>query len=86
MAFFGARPAEIGQLAINDVREEHGHWIMHITDDGDDDKSVKNHNSKRILPVHDELVRFGLIKYRDKMVNEARPEFFLWPRVMRKDK
>lgn len=66
MLFSGARPAEIAQLMVSDLREEHGQWIMHITDDGGGDKSVKNENSKRMLPVHDELIKLGLIAYRNK--------------------
>ncbi|WP_323717608.1 site-specific integrase [Paracoccus aminovorans] len=45
MLYSGALPGEIGQLAVNDVRQEHGHWIMHITTEGSDEteegKSVK---------------------------------------------
>lgn len=67
MLFSGARPAEVAQLAVADVRQEHGHWIMHITTEGDDDKSVKTEGSMRVVPVHPELIRLGFIKYRDGM-------------------
>lgn len=67
MLFSGARPAEIAQLAVSDVRQERGHWIMHITTEGDGDKSVKTEGSMRVVPVHPELIRLGFIKYRDGM-------------------
>jgi len=69
MAFSGARPGEISQLNIADVRQEHGQWIMHITDEGDasEDKSVKTRDSKRVVPVHSELVRLGFVNYHAKV-------------------
>lgn len=66
MLFSGARPGEIGQLATSDVRQEHGHWIMHITTGGEaheEGKSVKTAGSMRVIPIHPELVRLGFLKY-----------------------
>lgn len=65
MLYSGARPGEIAQLAVSDIRQEHGHWVMHITDegDGDDNKSVKNEKSMRLVPVHKELVKLGFLDY-----------------------
>lgn len=76
MLFSGARPAEIAQLAIADVRQEHGHWIMHITTEGDGDKSVKTQGSMRVVPIHDELIRLGFIKYRDGMEQAGQSRLF----------
>ena len=66
MLFSGARPGEIAQLAITDVRQDHGHWFMHITDEGEqteEGKSVKTEGSIRMVPIHTELVRLGFLKY-----------------------
>ncbi len=63
MLFSGARPAEIAQLNVADVRQQHGHPIMHITTEGDGDKSVKTAGSMRVLPLHPELVRLGFLDY-----------------------
>lgn len=76
MLFSGARPGEIGQLAVSDVREQHGHWIMHITDDGEGEKSVKNESSKRILPVHDQLIELGFIDYHIRMMKTGHDRLF----------
>ncbi|ESZ69661.1 integrase [Mesorhizobium sp. L103C119B0] len=81
MLYSGARPAEIAQLAVADVRQEHGHWIMHITTEGEGDKSVKTEGSMRVVPVHDELIRLGFIKYRDGM--EAAGHKRLFPEAKR---
>ncbi|MGO7388739.1 integrase, partial [Rhizobium ruizarguesonis] len=63
MLYSGARPAEIAQLGVDDVREDWGHWIMHITTEGDGDKSVKTAGSMRVVPVHPELVKLGFLDY-----------------------
>nr|WP_085633515.1 DUF6538 domain-containing protein [Marivita cryptomonadis] len=76
MLFSGARPGEIGQLTINDVRQEHGHWIMHITDDGEGEKSVKNDNSRRILPLHQELIELGLTDHHARLKKAGNTRLF----------
>ncbi|TJV71043.1 MAG: integrase [Mesorhizobium sp.] len=81
MLYSGARPAEIAQLAVSDVRQEHGHWIMHITTEGDGDKSVKTEGSMRVVPIHDELIRLGFIKYCKEM--EAASHSRLFPEAER---
>lgn len=76
MLYSGARPAEIAQLAVSDVRQEHGHWIMHVTTEGEGEKSVKTKGSMRVIPVHPELIRLGLIKYRDGMESAGQQRLF----------
>ncbi|MGQ2969057.1 MAG: DUF6538 domain-containing protein [Allorhizobium sp.] len=76
MLFSGARPAEIAQLGIDDVREDRGHWIMHITTEGDGDKSVKTVGSMRVVPVHPELVKLGLLKYHAALKKQAEKRLF----------
>jgi integrase len=69
MLYSGARPAEIAQLSLSDVRQQDGHWIMDVTEtEGDDDdiedfKSVKTAGSKRMIPVHPELVKLGFLDH-----------------------
>ncbi|MBL4917461.1 DUF6538 domain-containing protein [Szabonella alba] len=79
MLFSGARPGEIGQLAVNDVRQQHGHWIMHITTEGDETdegKSVKTAGSMRVVPVHPELIRLGFIDYHAGRVKAGGASLF----------
>ncbi|WP_411837036.1 site-specific integrase [Paracoccus sp. ME4] len=79
MLFSGARPGEIGQLAVSDVRQEHGHWIMHITTEGEATeagKSVKTAGSMRVVPVHPELVRLGFLSYHEKRVADGGAQLF----------
>jgi len=81
MLFSGARPAEIGQLMLADVREEHGRWIMHITTEGDGDKRTKTKGSMRVVPIHPMLVRLGLIGYHAAQVKAG--EARLFPKAVR---
>ncbi len=81
MLYSGARPAEIAQLAVSDVRQQHGHWIMHITEEGEGDKSVKTAGSMRVVPVHPELQRLGFLTYHTAM--KARREKRLFPDAAR---
>ncbi|MER9203031.1 site-specific integrase [Mesorhizobium sp. M0933] len=76
MLYSGARPAEIAQLQIADVREEHSQWVMHITTEGKGDKSVKNKGSMRVVPVHPELVALGFVSYREAMKAEGETRLF----------
>jgi integrase len=79
MLFSCARPGEIAQMAVSDVREEHGHWIMHITTEGDahdEGKSVKTAGSMRVIPIHPELVRLGLLRHRATRAEAADRQMF----------
>lgn len=79
MLFSGARPGEIGQLAVNDVRQQHGHWIMHITEGGEihsQGKSLKTRGSERVIPIHPELERLGLLKYHARCVETGNKQLF----------
>ncbi|SMC62943.1 Site-specific recombinase XerD [Fulvimarina manganoxydans] len=76
MLYSAARPAEIAQLNIADVRKLHCHWIMHIMTEGNDDKSVKTKGSMRVVPVHPELIRLGFIEYRDRMAAAGNVRLF----------
>ncbi|MCC6736528.1 MAG: site-specific integrase [Bauldia sp.] len=76
MLFAGARPGEIAQLDVSDVRQLHGQWIIHITDEGDGDKSVKTAGSARVVPVHPELVRLGFIEHCERARQAGQAKLF----------
>jgi integrase len=60
----GARISEIMQLRCQDVREIDGIWIFDFNDD--DAKRIKTSSSVRRVPVHNELIRIGLIELRNQ--------------------
>ncbi|UPG88341.1 site-specific integrase [Luteibacter aegosomaticola] len=58
--FTGARVSEIGQLALSDFFDVDGIPCLRITDEGVG-QSTKNEVSNRIIPVHPEFIRMGLL-------------------------
>lgn len=63
-AFTGARVNELSQLTTDDVRQDdEGLWFLNITAAEDDGQSVKNEESRRIIPVHQKLIDLGFIEY-----------------------
>ena len=77
--YTGARLGEIAQLLTADVRQLHGVWIFHITREGSALKSTKTAGSQRVVPIHSELIKLGLIEYHAAMV--ARGEKQLFPEI-----
>lgn len=71
MLFSGARPSEIAQLAVSDVRDEEPvPYISILTeydpDDPDDRPFVLSHktaNARREIPIHPTLVELGFLAY-----------------------
>lgn len=61
--FTGARMGELAQLLTADVRQEHGRWILHITREGDPEKTTKTKGSQRVIPLHPELERLGFLAF-----------------------
>lgn len=61
--FTGARLNEICQLDIADVQQDGETWFLHITDEGDDNKSVKSQAGRRKVPLHSELIRLGFLDF-----------------------
>jgi integrase len=84
--YTGARLGEIAQLLTADIRQLHGKWIFHITeegstDEGTDQKSTKTGGSQRVVPIHSKLIKLGFLRYHAKM--RARGERRLFPELKR---
>jgi integrase len=76
--FSGARLGELCQLNVADVRQLHGVWIFHITEEGAGGKSTKTAGSMRIVPVHSRLIKLGFLKFHARMAalgDRLFPEF-----------
>lgn len=74
--FTGGRLNELCQLESSDIRqeEETGIWFARIVTEGS--KSLKNHHSRRFIPIHDELIRIGLLDFVRQAKNEGREKLF----------
>jgi len=64
--YSGARLEELGQLLVNDVKTVDGVDCLELDTFGGG-KKLKTVSSRRIVPIHSELVRIGFLKHVDKM-------------------
>jgi len=60
--YSGMRMNEICQLHVADIRQENGVPVFDVNDDGDD-KSLKTASSRRIVPIHREIIDRGFLDY-----------------------
>jgi integrase len=78
-AFSGMRIGEVVQLAVGDIFQdlESELWSFDINAKGE--KSLKNKSSRRIVPIHPQLIELGFLEY----VESARGmgEVWLWPNL-----
>lgn len=72
----GARLEEIGQLLVSDISQDKGIHYFHIIDDESGDKSVKTSSSRRKVPIHNELIKYGFLDYVIQMKTEKQKRLF----------
>jgi integrase len=68
--FTGATREEICQLRKQDIRREAGVWVVDITPEAALSGALKRRARTRIIPLHPELERLGLLKYRAALDTE----------------
>ena len=77
----------ICQLHCEDIyKDNDGIWIIDICEESNDglhDKRLKTKNAKRKIPIHEELIRSGLISYLDETRNIS---IRLFPKLNRTEK
>lgn len=61
--FSGMRREEICQLHTDDIRKHDGIWVFDINNKGD--KEVKTESAIRLVPIHSELLRLGIVEYAE---------------------
>ena len=72
--YHGNRLEEFAQLHRSDVRCEDGIWYMDINDD--DQKQLKNDQSKRRVPVHPFVQELGFLEYVNSVATEPKGRIF----------
>jgi len=80
--FTGARQGELAQLRIGDLRQdpETSIWFFDISTEGG--RTIKTASSRREVPVHPELVRVGLLRYRQHLLgHDTTLQDPLWPDI-----
>lgn len=64
--YTGARLNEICQLHVSDLEEMDGVPIIRITDEGGS-KRLKTKAARRVIPIHPELIRLGLLDFANSL-------------------
>jgi integrase len=59
--YTGMRLEEICQLHVEDVKIEDEIWVIDVNDN--DGKKLKTDSSRRVVPIHSELIRLGFVGY-----------------------
>src|SRR5439155_21350008 len=60
---------EVAQLAVGDIRDQgaNGSTVTVLDIHNGGNNALKNASSARLVPIHSELVRAGLLRYRDAL-------------------
>jgi integrase len=75
IAIFSAlRQEEICQLHCADVRQEEGIWVFDIN--SEPPRQLKNTNAVRLVPVHEKLIKLGLLDYVEVQRRAGRDRLF----------
>ena len=77
--YTGARLGELAQLLTADVRREEDAWVLYVTAEAGDAKSLKTAASRRVVPIHAELIRLGFLDHHADLV--AKGERRMWPEI-----
>lgn len=72
--FSALRQEEICQLELDDIRQEGGIWYFDINNRPP--RQLKNRSAVRFVPVHDELIRLGLMIYIENCGKLEQAAFF----------
>ncbi|MFZ5938060.1 DUF6538 domain-containing protein [Pseudomonas sp. HS6-2] len=75
----GGRLNELCQLDTEDVSEKEGIWTINMMDDERDrplPKVLKNQSSRRVVPIHSDLIRMGFLDFVTQAVREGREKLF----------
>ena len=86
--YVGARVTELAQLLVADIRQEGTLWCISILAEGTKEgwQSIKNEPSKRLIPMHAELIRLGLLEYAEAMRRAGHARLFPMAPVSRVNK
>jgi integrase len=73
--YSGARLNEIAQFHLDDFQEREGISVFSINDHGAG-KRVKTAAGKRLIPIHSELIRLGLLRHVEKLRKSGQTRLF----------
>ncbi|WP_137933571.1 site-specific integrase [Mesorhizobium comanense] len=73
--YTGARLNEICQLELADIKQDAAIWYFDFNDEGDQ-KRLKTTASRRMVPVHDQLIAMGFLEYVDALRPRGQKRLF----------
>jgi integrase len=73
--FSGLRLNEIAQLYLTDITEVNGVWTFDINQNAPD-KKLKNKTSRRLVPVHPQLLTLGFLDFLEDMKKQGKVRVF----------
>lgn len=73
--FTGARLNELCQLHLADFEVIDGIHCINIRDE-EEGQRVKNKNARRLIPIHDQLIEVGLVRYVERLRAEGQERLF----------
>lgn len=69
--YTGARSSsELARLTLGDLREEQGVPVFDLS------AATKNRRSKRLVPIHEDLIKLGLLNYAKRLRERGEPRLF----------
>jgi integrase len=69
--YTGARSSsEIARIKLTDIFQEQEVWVFNL------EEATKNIRSKRLVPVHPELIRLGLLEYVERLRKRGKTKLF----------
>ena len=74
--FTGMRVSEITLLRLGDIKKDGEIWYFDVVRDADDNKRTKTLSSIRKIPVHQQLIDIGLLKYVQQLRIRGRKWLF----------
>jgi integrase len=79
--YTGARRGELAALTVADVLKVEGMSAFTFVSDRDTGKTLKTRSSARTVPVHPQLIKFGLLHYVDQVRHDAGEKAWLFPQI-----
>lgn len=73
--YTGARREEICQMVLDDIVKHENVWCFDINDEGEN-KNLKTESSKRIIPIHQNILDKGFIQYIEKLKSNNHTRLF----------
>ena len=80
--FSGMRLGEICPLYLDNIRKIKNRWCIEVKEEeGRTDKVLKTLSSRRVVPIHDTLMKLGLIEFKELLEKKNPSEERMFPEL-----